>query len=166
MALFYRRDDDVQNGLGEAVPNIAVTYLMQPGLTPAAIYSDPAGTDPVANPQYTNGLGQTAIYAAAGLYTISYSGEQIQTLTYPDQLIGPGGSSGNTFTRTIPTPLPDGTVRIFTLGVTPTTPANDLFFVAGSLVPYETAYTVAGNTVTWTGPIPPQEGDDLIYFVS
>ena len=94
MALFYRRDDDVQNGLGEAVPNIAVTYLVQPGLTPATIYYDSAGTMPAPNPQYTNGLGQTAAYMAAGLYTIIYSGEQIQTLTYPDQLVGPGTGGG------------------------------------------------------------------------
>lgn len=166
MTTFFRRDDDVQNGLGEAVPNIAVTYLVQPGLTPATIYSDPAGANPAANPQYTNGLGQTAAYMAAGLYTITYSGEQIQTLTFPDQLVGPGGSSGTFLVRTVPTPVADGTTRIFTLGVTPTTPVNDLFFVAGSKVEYGIAYTVAGNVITWIGAVPPQEGDILEYFVS
>ena len=99
MALFYRRDDDVQNGLGEAVPNIAVTYYSQPSLTPATIYYDPAGTMPAPNPQYTNGLGQTAAYMAAGLYTITYVGEQIQTLTYPDQLVGPGTGGGSNCKR-------------------------------------------------------------------
>lgn len=168
MALFYRRDDDVQNGLGEAVPNIAVTYYTQPSLAVATIYYDPAGTLPAPNPQYTNGLGQTAAYMAAGLYTITYQGEQIQTLTYPDQLVGPGtGGGGTVITRVQPTPSPDGTTRVFTIpGATPTAPTNDMFFVAGSYVEYTTAYTVHGNTITWIGAVPPQTGDTLDYYVT
>jgi hypothetical protein len=168
MALFYRRDDDVQNGLGEAVPNIAVTYYSQPSLTPATIYYDPAGTMPAPNPQYTNGLGQTAAYMAAGLYTITYVGEQIQTLTYPDQLVGPGtGGGGATIVKQIPTPAPDGTIRVFTIpGTTPSNPVNDMFFVAGSYVPYTDGYTVSGNTITWVGAVPPQTGDSLAYYVT
>ena len=165
MALYYRRDDDVQNGLGEAVPNIAVTYLVQPGLTPAAIYADPAGATPATNPQYTNGLGQTAAYMAAGTYTITYSGAQIQTLTYPDQVVASGGGGSN-LTPLRLTPAADGSTRIFTLSGTPTTPTADLLFVAGSFVPYSTAYTVAGATLTWTAPIPPQSGDAMEYFAS
>lgn len=168
MALFYRRDDDVQNGLGEAVPNIAVTYFVQPSLDVATIYYDPAGTEPAPNPQYTNGLGQTAAYMAAGFYTITFAGEQIQTLTYPDQLVGPGAGGGGTLiVKEIPTPDPDGVVRIFTIpGAAPTNPVNDFFFVAGSYVPYTDAYTVSGNTITWVGAVPPQTGDSLAYYVT
>jgi len=166
MPTYYRRDDDVQNGLGEAVPNIAVTYYTQPGLTPATVYADSTGT-PAANPQYTNGLGQTAAYMAAGLYAITYTGQQIQTLTYIDQLVGPGaGGGGGGLTRVTVTPAPDGSVRVFTLSSPTTAPTNDLCFVAGSQVPWSVAYTVSGSTLTWIGPVPPQEGDSFEYFIS
>lgn len=164
MSTFYRRDDSVQNGLGEAVPNIAVAYYTQPGGALATIYADPAGATPIANPQYTNGLGQTAAYMAPGLYTVVYSGAQIQTLTYPDQTVGEGAPGASTPPMT-PTPVPDGTVRIFTLPSAPPNPAGDQFFVAGSLASYGVAYTVSGPTLTWIGAVPPQEGDNLEYFV-
>lgn len=167
MALYYRRDDDVQNGLGEAVPNLSVTYYLQPALSLAVIYYDPAGTEPAPNPQYTNGLGQTAAYMAPGFYTIVYAGEQIQTLTYPDQLVGPGAGGSGGADRRKPTPEPDGTTRIFTIpGSTPTNPSNDFFFAGGSYVEYTVAYTVSGNTITWVGAVPPQTGDLLDYYVS
>ena len=165
MATYYRRDDEVQNGLGQAVPNIAVTYYAQPSLAPATCYSDPAGDAILPNPQYTNGLGQTAVYLPAGLYTITYSGDQIQTLTYSDQLVSAGNSSTGVTKLTV-TPAADGTTRIFTLSAAPSSPANDEFFVAGSLAPYSTAYTVSGTTLTWTAATPPQTGDVLAYFTS
>lgn len=164
MALYFRRDDEVQNGLGQAVPNIAVAYYVQPALTLATVYADPAGTVPATNPQYTNGLGQTAAYMAAGTYTVTYSGAQIQTETFPDQVVSSGSGSG--LTPLTITPAADGSVRIFTLSGTPATPISDLFFVAGSLAPYTAAYTVSGNTLTWVGAVPPQEGDSLEYFAS
>lgn len=165
MATYYRRDDEVQNGLGQAVPNIAVTYYVQPGLTLATVYEDPDGLTPATNPQYTNGLGQTAAYMAAGFYTITYSGAQIQTLTYPDQFVSAGtGATG--VTKLTVTPAADGVTRIFTLSGTPIDAANDQFFVAGSLTPYTDAYTVSGNTLTWVAAVPPQTGDSLEYFTS
>lgn len=164
MPTYFRRDDEVQNGLGQAVPNIAVTYYVQPSLAPATCYSDSTGT-PTTNPQYTNGLGQTAVYLSPGLYTITYSGAQIQTLTFPDQLVSSGGG-GTSLTRLTVTPSPDGTVRIFTLSAAPTSPTDDQFFVAGSLAPYSDSYTVSGTTLTWTAAVPPQEGDELAYFTS
>ena len=164
MSTFYRRDDDVQNGLGEAMPNIAVAYYTQPGGALAAIFADPAGATPIANPQYTNGRGQTAAYMAPGLYTVVYSGAQSQTLTSPDQIVGAGAAGANAPPMT-PTPAANGTVRIFTLPSAPPNPASDQFFVAGSLVSYGVAYTVSGTTLTWIGAVPPQEGDSLDYFI-
>jgi hypothetical protein len=163
MALYYRRDDEVQNGLGQAMPNIAVTYYVQPGLTLATVYEDPAGLTPATNPQYTNGLGQTAAYMASGTYTITYSGAQIQTLTYPDQVITPPGSG---LTKISVSPSADGTTRIFTLASAPTDAPNDQLFVAGSLVPYSASYTVSGTTLTWIAAVPPQTGDNIEYFAS
>lgn len=164
MSTFYRRDDDVQNGLGQAMPNIAVAYYTQPGGALATIYADPAGATPIANPQYTNGLGQTAAYMAAGTYTVVYSGAQIQTLTYPDQIVGIGAPGASVLPMT-PTPEADGTVRIFTLSQAPPSPAGDQFFVAGSLVKYGLAYTVSGTTLTWIGAVPPQTSDTMEYFI-
>jgi len=158
--MYYRRDDEVQNGLGQAVPNIAVTYYVQPGLALATCYSDSSGT-PTTNPQYTNGLGQTAVYLAPGLYTITYSGMAIQTLTYPDQLVSAGGTSSNPHSVT---PSPDGVTRIFTMSATPIVPADAQLFLAGSFVPYGTQYTISGATITWIGAVPPQIGDSLVVF--
>ena len=163
MATFYRRDDDVQNGLGEAMPNIAVSYYI--GGVLATIYADAGGVTPIANPQYTNGQGQAAAYMAAGTYTITYSGAQIQTLTYPDQIIGSPGGTGSIVVRLVPTPVADGATRIFTLSAAPPSPASDQLFVAGSLVVYGTAYTISGATITWIGAVPPQVGDTMEYFV-
>lgn len=164
MSTFYRRDDDVQNGLGEAVPNIAVTYYAQPSGALATIYADPEGVTQIPNPQYTNGLGQTVAYMTAQLYTITYSGPQIQTLTYADQNVGGGAPVANIPPIT-PTPAPDGTVRIFALSQAPPNPSSGQLFVAGSFVPYGTAYTISGSTLTWIGPIPPQNGDTMEYFI-
>ena len=161
---YYRRDDEVQNGLGEAMPNIAVTYYVQPSLALATVYANATGSISATNPQYTNGLGQTAAYMAAGTYTITYSGAQIQTLTYPDQVVSSGGNGG--VAPLTVTPSPNGTVRVFTLSGTPVAPSADLFFVAGSLAQYSGAYTVSGNTLTWIGATPPQTGDVLEYFTS
>jgi hypothetical protein len=162
MSTFYRRDDDVQNGLGEAMPNIAVAYYTQPGGALAAIFADPAGATPIANPQYTNGLGQTAAYMAAGTYTVVYSGAQIQTLTYPDQEIGLGVAN---IPPIAPTPSANGVVRVFMLSQAPPNPTGDQLFVAGSLVSYGVAYTISGNTLTWIGAVPPQTGDIMEYFI-
>lgn len=163
MATYYRRDDDVQNGFGEAMANIAVTYYAAGGGL-ATVYADPAGVVPASNPQYTNGLGQTVAYLAAGTYTISYSGSQIQTLTYADQIVGVGASGANIPPMT-PTPSANGIVRIFTLSQAPPNPSGDQLFVAGSYVPYETSYTVSGTTLTWIGAVPPQTGDSMEYFI-
>ena len=163
MSIFYRRDDDVQNGLGEAMPNIAVTYYSSGGGL-AAVYANPAGSIPATNPQYTNGLGQAVAYLASGIYTITYSGPQIQTLTYPDQVVsGASGGSGG-YTLQIPSPVADGSTRIFTLGIAPTNPTNGLFFVAGAYAEYVNAYTITGNIITWVGAVPPQNGDTLVYY--
>ncbi len=161
MPTYYRRDDDVQNGLGEAVPNISVTYYTQPGLGLATVYSDSTGTVST-NPQITNGLGQTVAYLASGYYTLTYSGAQIQTLTYADQQVGPG-VAGLGAPET-PTPVPDGSTRIFTLSFVPSSPSVGQLFVAGSYIPYGIGYTIAGSTITWIGAVPPQPGDDMEYF--
>lgn len=88
------RNDTVTNALGQAIPNIAVTYYTQPSLALATVYSSTTCTPLTnGNPQFTNGLGQATAYLVPGLYTITYSGAQIQTQTLADQQIGGGGGS-------------------------------------------------------------------------
>jgi hypothetical protein len=164
MATYYRRDDDVQNGLGEAVPNIAVTYYAAGGGL-ATIYADAAGSVMAANPQYTDGLGQTHAYMASGFYTITYSGPQIQTLTYTDQAIGIGsGGSGTTIVpfAGIPSGTINGANKVFTLtnGGTPLTsaPTQSEVWLNFPLVE-GVGYTLTGVTIVYTNA--PVSGDTL-----
>jgi hypothetical protein len=154
MPTYYRRDDDVQNGLGYAIPNIAVTYYVQPGLTLATIYNDANGDEVIANPQYTNGLGQAAAYMAAGQYTVTYSGAQIQTETFPDQDVG-GSGGGNTVVpfAGIPSGTQDGVNRVFTLtnAGTPlsSAPTQQDVWCNFPLVE-NVGYTISGTTIVYT----------------
>ena len=70
MPSYYRRDDQVINGIGQCVPNGFVTYFVQPSLALATCFNDPNGDEVVANPQLTSGLGQTAVYLSPGIYTV------------------------------------------------------------------------------------------------
>ncbi len=89
------RQDNVTNALGQAIPNVAVTYYSQPSMTPATVYSSTTCTPTTTgNPQYTNGLGLANIYLTPGLYTVTYSGAQIQTQTFVDQNVPANGSTG------------------------------------------------------------------------
>ena len=163
---YYRRDDWVTNGLGQAIANATVTYYLQPGLTLATVYSDSTGT-PAANPQQSDGLGHAVVYMANSLYTITYSGLQIQTLTLPDQTPNfDSGGGGGSVTPVTPTPSPNGIITAFTLPYTPAFPTNGLLFVSGSYVPYGAGtYTISGAVITFHGT-PPQNGDVIIYFGS
>ena len=41
--MYFRRDDTVQNSLGYAIPNVAVTYYTQPSLALATVYDSATG---------------------------------------------------------------------------------------------------------------------------
>ena len=162
MPAYYVRNDNVQNGLGQAVPDAQVTYYNQPAMTLATVYSSPTG-GAAANPQITNGLGQTTAYLAPGQYTITYSGTQIQLETFPDQNIG-GSGTGSTV---IPfAGVPQGTIngvnRTFTLtnGGTPlsTAPTQSEVWNNYPLVP-SVGYTLTGVTIVYTTA--PVTGDTL-----
>jgi hypothetical protein len=173
MPTYYRRDDSVQNGLGQAVPNVAVTYYTEPGLGLATVYSGPSG-GAATNPQYTNGLGQAAAYMPAGQYTITYSGSQIQTLTFPDQNVGSSGS-GSTIVPFAGTPVGaiNGTNRVFQVvnGSTPLTAIPNLLeaWLNYSQIP-GTDYTLAISGgllyITYANAPQPASGSvpaDVIY---
>lgn len=170
MPTYYVRNDEVKNGLGYAIPDVSVTYYLQPGLTLASVFSGPSG-GAASNPQITNGLGQTTAYLAAGQYTITYSGAQIQTLTLPDQNVG-GTGSGSTVVlfEGIPQGTIDGTNRVFTLtnGGTPlTSPPSQIYpTLNGSLLQPSVGYTLSGVIITYTDAPQPAVGGspaDYIY---
>ena len=147
---YFRRDDFVDAAIfGYSIPNIAVTYLMQPGLTPATVYANATGAGgAVANPQFTDGLGHAVAYVAAGTYTIIYSGEQIQTMTLPDQSIGGAGGSSVTFFAGVPSGAIDGVNRVFTFAV----PSDPLQFSVWLNFPLivNVGYTASWATETLT----------------
>ncbi len=161
MPTYFRRDDFVVNGLGYSIPNTTVTYYTQPSLTLAAIYSGPSGGS-IPNPQFTDGIGHTFAYMLPGLYTIVYSGPQLQTETLPDQNIG-GGGGGSTVTvfQGIPTGTIDGVNRVFTFSV-PVTPSQLTVWLNFPLI-VNAGYTTswASGTVTIVYTVAPQIGDDL-----
>ena len=164
MPTYFRRDDYVQNGIGYAVPNIAVTYYVEPGLTLATIYEDENGVTVASNPQFTDGLGHAYAYMATGLYTITYSGSTIQTLTLPDQPIGGisgVGSTITTFAGNLQGTI-DGVNRVFTItnGGTPLTIAPTQVTVWDNFpLANGTGYTVSGVTVVFAAA--PQPGDTV-----
>jgi len=165
MATFYRRDDFVQNALGYAMQNVAVTYFLEPGLTLATVYAAPAGVTPAANPQFTDGLGHAEAYMAAGQYTVTYTGSQIQTLSLPDQNIGPVTvTSGNTVTTFagIPAGTQDGTNRVFTLtnAGTPlsSSPSQAVVWKNFPLV-VNVGYTISGVTIVYA--VAPSTSDTI-----
>lgn len=154
MATYSRRDDTVQNGLGYAIPNVAVTYYVQPGLTLATIYNDANGDATIPNPQYTDGLGHAVAYMGPGLYTITYSGAQIQTLTLADQSVG-GAGSGSTVTAFAGTPqgTQDGVNRVFTLtnnGTPLVTAPTQLDVWCNFPLVVNVGYTISGVTIVYT----------------
>ncbi|HXF12275.1 MAG TPA: hypothetical protein VN517_03935 [Terriglobales bacterium] len=158
MPTYFRRDDSVQNALGYAIPNIAVTYYVEPGLTLATVYSGPEG-GAATNPQLTDGLGHAEAYMSPGQYTITYSGAQIQTLTLPDQTLG-GSGSGNTVTTFagVPQGTQDGVNRVFTLtnaGVPLTSAPTQLEVWNNISLVVNVGYTISGVTIVYaTAPQP------------
>lgn len=159
---FFRRDDFVINGLGAAVPNTAVTYYTEPGLTLATVYNDASGDVIIGNPQFTDGLGHAAAYMAVGLYTITYSGAQIQTLTLQDQSVGfsGGGGSVTVFSGT-PSGTINGTNQVFTFSV----PSAPVFLIVSLNYPlvagvgYTSSWVSGTLTITYTTA--PQPGDTV-----
>ena len=105
---YGRLDFSIQNGLGQAVPNVNVTVYTQSACgasagSAATLYPTANGGTPLSNPVQTNGLGKAFAYVVPGCVTVTYSSPQIQTQTYPDQnvTVGDGGIS-------IPVTIQDG----------------------------------------------------------
>jgi hypothetical protein len=93
---YGRLDFSIQNGLGQAVPNVNVAVYTQSacGASAGALatyYPTANGGTPLTS-IITNGLGKAFVYVSSGCVTVVYSSPQIQTQTYPDQNVAIGGS--------------------------------------------------------------------------
>lgn len=165
-----RRDDTIQNALGNAIAGAKVYYLTQPAnvsaLTPlATVYSDTTGT-PEANPQVTDGFGHAVAYMTNGqLYTIVYIYPNGMQVVYPDQSLGDASGSPTSFSG-VPTGTIDGSNSVFTLvnGSTPLTSIPTYAVVSNNipLIP-GLGYTLSllSGQVKITFANPPQTGDSL-----
>ncbi len=166
-----RRDDWLTDAQGRALAGAEVYYCTQPANTAvlpptplATIYSDQAGTV-ATQPIITDGFGHAVVYLqGSALYTIEYVhplfGSNPIVLT--DQTITVAGTSLPA--PVVPSPAPDGVIRGFVLPYAPGFPTEGQLFVAGSFAPYGIAYTITGSTIVWIGPVPPQSGDEIVYY--
>jgi hypothetical protein len=166
-----RRDDTIQNTLGNAIAGAKVYYLTQPAnvsaLTPPApVYSDIEGT-PAANPQISDGFGHAVAYLNDGqLYTVVYVYPNGTTVVYPDQFVGASAGAAVPFSG-IPTGTIDGSNTVFTMvnGSTPlaTIPTLSFVWLNFDLIPgYGYTLSVVGGQVKITFAQPPQPASGSI----
>jgi hypothetical protein len=171
MAIF-RRDDTIQNTLGNAIAGASVYYLTQPANTSAlmplaSVYSDTSGTA-AANPQQTDGSGHAVAYLTDGqLYTIVYVYPNGTKVVYPDQFVGSSSGASTSFAG-VPAGTVNGTNTVFTLtnGGTPLAIAP----IAGTVTAWQNFPLINGLgfsldlgviPATITYATAPQSGDSL-----
>jgi hypothetical protein len=171
MATYYRRDEWVQDAMGQGVSGVLVYLCAQPAITstvpPSPLikcYSDPEGTQLFKTPPQTDFYGHTAFFAPPGIYTVVYYSTQIatptQTLVLPDQIIsGPTNlaahNSDSTTYGTIK-PAPNGATVAFTLSAAPSPTTSLAVFVNGLLT---NAYAYSAPTQTVIFHVAPLASD-------
>jgi hypothetical protein len=155
MATVYRRDEWVQDHMGNGVSGVFVYLCEQPATTDvypptplAPIYSDSAGQNPLTNPQQTDAYGHCSYHAATGTYTVVYWSPQIAGLqvVLPDQVITAPPYSWNNDSSTNGTIVGviDGVNTVFTLSGAPTPIASLVLTVNGII---QTGWTISGAVV-------------------
>jgi hypothetical protein len=155
-----RKDDVVFNAQGRPMAGATVRVCQasatgQPCSPLAAIYSDPALTQALANPITTDGLGNYSFYAAPGRYMIEISGPGITTKQVPDVIL-PSDPSAPTFTSVTTT----SGISAFSLSLAGNLTVNGSAAVTGSLTVGGAAVPSTSQDNQWTagqrfkGPIP------------
>jgi hypothetical protein len=99
----FRMDGSINSAQGPALNGVLVYVCTQPAVTTtippsplASLFTNSAGTTPLANPVVSDGLGNWFFYAATGTYTIVYFDPigRIPTTVFADQqVVSPGGGS-------------------------------------------------------------------------
>jgi hypothetical protein len=168
MPTYYRRDDWVQDAMGNAQSGAGVYVSSQPttegyinkagAYVPPSplvqLYADPAGVTPITQPVQTDGYGHAFYYVASGTYTVTYRSPWIGQTTLADQVISALFAG---VTATAPNGTANGTNVVFTL---PSTPTNfSLIFLNGVLQIPGTNYNISGATISFYAA--PQTGDQL-----
>jgi hypothetical protein len=112
-----RKDDIVFGPQGRPVAGASVAICTQPANTTTApcsplgsIFSDPALTQPLANPTKTDGLGNYHFYASPGKYTVQVFGPGLNTTVIPDLTV-----PNDPMNPTVSTITSSGGVSAFTL---------------------------------------------------
>jgi hypothetical protein len=169
---YYRRDDWLQNALGQALAGGKVYYCSQPantGVVPPSplvqVYADSSGTA-AANPQQTDGFGHAVAYLAAGTYTIVYVHPQMGTVVLTDQQVANIGTTPRIQADTSAAGTIAGAINssntVFTLSYTPSPTNSLLLFLNGIQQIPGVSYTLSGNTITFMNP--PSAGSVLVAF--
>lgn len=179
MATITRRDDWLQNAMGQALSGGSVYYCSQPANTSslppsplATVYTDSTGATTVTQPVVTDGFGHAVAYLVEGVYTVVYVAPTIGTIVLVDQVaVGPYNtttvesncdtSAAGTLTGTI-----NGTNTVFTLSAVPTPATSLLFYIGGIFQIPGVDYTVSGQIITCTTA--PHSGNELaaVYQIS
>jgi hypothetical protein len=166
MPTLFRRDEEVQDFMGNGVSGVSIFVCGQPAdvsvVPPSpliSLYADAAGAKLLTAPPQTDAYGRASYFVRPGVYSVVYYSTQIatptQTLVLTDQAItGPTNlpqfNSDSTVNGTIH-PNPDGAAVSFTLSAAPNPPASLVLTLNGLLVP---AYAFAGQTVILQTPPP------------
>jgi hypothetical protein len=157
-----RKDDVVFGPTGRPMAGASVAICTEPATTTttpcstlAALYSNSALTQSIANPLSTDGLGNYFFYAAPGKYTIQIYGPGITTRILPDVIL-PSDPSAPTFTSVTTT----SGISAFSLSLAGNLSVTGSTAVAGTLTVGGSAIPTASEANTWTanqsfkGPIP------------
>jgi hypothetical protein len=169
MPTLFRRDEEVQDFMGNGVSGVSIFVCGQPAdvsVVPPSplvqLYADEAGTTALTRPPQTDAYGRASYFVRPGVYTLVYYSSQIlgQTLVLTDQsILGPTNlpqfNSDTTVNGTI-RPGINGAAVSFTLSAAPNPPASLVLTLNGLIVP---AYAFSGSTVVLQTP--PRLGDVL-----
>jgi hypothetical protein len=166
MSTYYRRDDTVQDALGNAISGVDVYYCTQPANTStnppsplATVYSDSTG-DAASNPQVTDGFGHAVAYATPGTYTIVYASPTIVTTILEDQeIVAPNQSVA--VNAEVPSGTINGTNLVFSLSIAPNPSTSLILYVGGLVQRQGIDYTLSSNIITFTSGAQPHTSGNI-----
>jgi hypothetical protein len=163
-----RRDDVVQDSMGNPISGVVVYCCEQPANTHTVpptvqqlIYSDSAGTEPidqVRHPVQTDAYGMAYFYVIPGIYTLVYYSPQIAGLqvVLTDVIISagtPNSINNDSSANGTIVGLINGVNTEFDLSNVPTPTDSLLLSVNGVVV---TGWTISGRTANL--PVAPRPG--------
>jgi hypothetical protein len=169
MATFYRRDEVVQDTMGNGVSGVQIFVANQPANTSTfppspliPLYANTAGTVTLSTPPQTDAYGHCSYYLPAGIFTIVYYSPQIAGLqvVMPDQIVAQADNNVTSlfnFDTTLPgggiTGAIDGVNKLFLLSGTATPGTSLIFLING--VGVSEQYSFDGHQILFDTFAPP-----------